>query len=59
MVKISIPDLPASILARTPGLAVAYQEAVARVGDFLSGGNALIVTGAGVSVDSGIKVRSF
>lgn len=32
---------------------------MARVGDFLSRGKVLVVTGAGVSVDSGIRVSIF
>ncbi|KAF8596415.1 DHS-like NAD/FAD-binding domain-containing protein [Ceratobasidium sp. AG-I] len=55
MVKISIPTLPASILSRMPGPTISLPEAVARVGEFMSGGKALVVTGAGVSVDSGIR----
>lgn len=54
--KISIPTIPAYLLSRAPLPAIAQTVAVARVAEFLNERNTLVVTGAGVSVDSGIRV---
>jgi NAD-dependent deacetylase sirtuin 4 len=56
--RISVPNIPPSILANAalrnvPSVLPA--EAVQRIASFLSSGTAAIVTGAGVSVDSGVK----
>lgn len=59
MVRISIPNLPPSTGPRIlSGLSVApVADAAVHLGDFLSagGGKTLAITGAGVSVDSGIR----
>ncbi|KAG9095693.1 hypothetical protein FRC06_009522 [Ceratobasidium sp. 370] len=53
--KISVPNLPASLLSKDPLPPITHAVAVARVAEFLNEGNVLVVTGAGVSVDSGIR----
>lgn len=58
MVRISIPTLPKR--AATPPSALTLlpvREAGKHLGEFIKGGNGqtLIITGAGVSVDSGIR----
>lgn len=53
MVRISIPSLPIMpILASTP---VSLPEAISVLQQFLSAGPVTVLTGAGVSVDSGIR----
>ena len=56
--RLSVPNIPPSILANAalrnvPSVVPA--EAVQRIASFLSSGTAAILTGAGVSVDSGVK----
>ena len=56
--RLSVPNIPASILANAalrnvPSVVPA--EAVQRITSFLSSGTAAVLTGAGVSVDSGVK----
>ena len=56
--RFSVPNIPPSILAKAalrnvPG--VLPSEAVQRIASFLSSGTAALLTGAGVSVDSGVK----
>ncbi|KAF8269824.1 DHS-like NAD/FAD-binding domain-containing protein [Lactarius quietus] len=56
--RLSVPNIPPSILANAalrdvPSVLPA--EAVQRISSFLSSGTAAILTGAGVSVDSGVK----
>lgn len=56
--RLSVPNIPPSILANAalrdvPSVLPA--EAVQRIASFLSSGTAAILTGAGVSVDSGVK----
>ena len=54
--RITVPTIPQYLLtASTSSAKLTREEAVDRVATFLSGGNATIVTGAGVSVDSGIR----
>ena len=56
--RLSVPNIPPSVLAKSalrnvPRVLPA--EAVQRIVSFLSSGMAAILTGAGVSVDSGVK----
>jgi len=52
--RVSVPTIPvASYL--TPRVQINFQTAVERVTKFLASKNVLIITGAGVSVDSGIR----
>ncbi|KAJ7879923.1 DHS-like NAD/FAD-binding domain-containing protein [Mycena olivaceomarginata] len=52
--RISVPTIPL-LSTRSPAPQRSLQEAVERVADFLLPGNVTILTGAGVSVDSGIR----
>ena len=53
--RISVPGLPL-IAASTPSAKrIPPSEAVHRLADFLAKGNVTVITGAGVSVDSGIR----
>ncbi|KAJ7255492.1 DHS-like NAD/FAD-binding domain-containing protein [Mycena haematopus] len=52
--RISVPSIPL-LSTRHPAPARSLQEAIERVATFLLPGNATILTGAGVSVDSGIR----
>ncbi|KAL0575284.1 hypothetical protein V5O48_006685 [Marasmius crinis-equi] len=54
--RVSVPDIPKSLASSgrlLPG--VTAQEAIERVTNFLAPGNVTVLTGAGVSVDSGIR----
>lgn len=55
--RVSVPTIPHAILsaaeAYTPKTTPA--EAVVRIAEFLAPGNVTVITGAGVSVDSGIR----
>ncbi|KAH9995380.1 DHS-like NAD/FAD-binding domain-containing protein [Russula compacta] len=56
--RLSVPNIPLAILSAaalrsTPS--VSHSEAVQRIASFLSSGRAAVLTGAGVSVDSGVK----
>ena len=56
--RLSVPNIPPAILStasqrNTPS--VSSSEAVQRISSFLSSGRAAVLTGAGVSVDSGVK----
>lgn len=59
--KVSIPNIPSALLdaaARKAGSVaaeVSLEFAVDRVAGFLALGGAAVLTGAGVSVDSGIR----
>ncbi|KZS94804.1 DHS-like NAD/FAD-binding domain-containing protein [Sistotremastrum niveocremeum HHB9708] len=56
--RISIPHIPPDILAASasnPPLLSTLTVAAQRVADFLESGNVAVLTGAGVSVDSGIR----
>ena len=56
--RITVPTIPQYLLTSSPSSTASKltrEAAVDRVATFLSGGNATIVTGAGVSVDSGIR----
>ena len=54
--RISVPSIPAAVLS-TQGAAktISRSAAAARIAEFLAPGNVATVTGAGVSVDSGIR----
>jgi hypothetical protein len=56
--RFSIPNIPAAVLsnaAQRKIQSVTPSEAVQRIAEFLSSGRAAVLTGAGVSVDSGLK----
>ncbi|KAF5350219.1 hypothetical protein D9758_007780 [Tetrapyrgos nigripes] len=53
--RVSVPNIPASFLSRTTTPQVSVTEAVDKLSAFLSSGNVTLLTGAGVSVDSGIR----
>ncbi|KAF8892232.1 hypothetical protein BD779DRAFT_1511759, partial [Infundibulicybe gibba] len=54
--RVSVPGIPQAILSATRRpLAVTAAEAIDRVAGFLQHGNVTVLTGAGVSVDSGIR----
>ncbi|KAI0285837.1 DHS-like NAD/FAD-binding domain-containing protein [Russula aff. rugulosa BPL654] len=56
--RFSIPNIPAAVLsnaAQRKTQSVSPSEAVQRIAEFLSSGRAAVLTGAGVSVDSGLK----
>ncbi|CEL56353.1 NAD-dependent protein deacetylase SIR4 OS=Batrachochytrium dendrobatidis (strain JAM81 / FGSC 10211) GN=BATDEDRAFT_20316 PE=3 SV=1 [Rhizoctonia solani AG-1 IB] len=53
--RITIPTIPEALLSRKNIPTLDVSQASEKVATFLSGGNALIVTGAGVSVESGIR----
>jgi NAD-dependent deacetylase sirtuin 4 len=54
--RISVPGLPLPILSATSTTPpLSPQEAVYRLSEFIKRGNLVAITGAGVSVDSGIR----
>ena len=56
--RVSVPTIPDAVLrsaADAAGRRIAPAAAVQRVADFLSHGKTAVITGAGVSVDSGIR----
>ncbi|CAE6517544.1 unnamed protein product [Rhizoctonia solani] len=53
--RIKIPTVPEALLSRGPTPVVDVLVASERVASFLNDGNTLVVTGAGVSVESGIR----
>jgi hypothetical protein len=54
--RVSVPGLPQAILsAKSSALNITPSEAILRLAEFLGNGNVTVLTGAGVSVDSGIR----
>ncbi|KAF8825658.1 hypothetical protein HHX47_DHR6000286 [Lentinula edodes] len=53
--RVSVPNLPKSLLLNSLTKQVPVSEAVDSVTAFLAPGNVTLITGAGVSVDSGIR----
>lgn len=53
--RISVPTIPRAVLTAPPKPLISRNEAIERVSAFLAPGNATVLTGAGVSVDSGIR----
>lgn len=53
--RVSVPTIPQSLLANHLAKQISAAEAIERVSSFLSAGNVTLVTGAGVSVDSGVR----
>lgn len=51
---VRVPSLP-SLVNRHPRPTLTHAEIIDRVSNFISAGNVTVLTGAGVSVDSGIK----
>ncbi|KAK7685667.1 hypothetical protein QCA50_011011 [Cerrena zonata] len=56
MVRISVPTIPHSIISSaTSTKTISPAAAIERIAEFLVPGNVAVITGAGVSVDSGIR----
>ena len=54
--RLSVPNIPRALLNSTRSVPfISDAEAVDRISKFLSHGNVAVLTGAGISVDSGIK----
>jgi hypothetical protein len=53
--RVSVPNIPIGLLYAAKPSPVSLDHAVAKVVAFLSSGNITALTGAGVSVDSGIR----
>ncbi|EAU90484.2 hypothetical protein CC1G_00868 [Coprinopsis cinerea okayama7 len=55
--RVSVPHIPQAILsaAKSSLPLISREEAIAKLCDFLKTGNVTVLTGAGVSVDSGIR----
>ncbi|KIY51845.1 DHS-like NAD/FAD-binding domain-containing protein [Fistulina hepatica ATCC 64428] len=54
--RISVPNIPKSVLlAKSTAVKLLPAEAIDRVATFLAPGNTAVLTGAGISVDSGIR----
>jgi NAD-dependent deacetylase sirtuin 4 len=54
--RVSVPTIPLSVLSNSrPTIKITPLEAVDRIAAFLVLGNTAVITGAGVSVDSGIR----
>ena len=54
--RISVPSIPSSVLSSsTTNATISKAAATERITAFLAPGNVVTVTGAGVSVDSGIR----
>ncbi len=54
--RVSVPGIPQAILDASPVLALkSVPEAIQRLTEFIGAGNVALLTGAGVSVDSGIR----
>ena len=54
--RVSIPTIPAALLrSNTSAKTISPAAATERIAEFLASGNVTVLTGAGVSVDSGIR----
>lgn len=54
--RVSVPTIPTALIrSATATQTISPAAAVERIAAFLAPGNAAVVTGAGVSVDSGIR----
>lgn len=54
--RVSVPGIPAAILNAKPVFSINnIAEGIERLSQFLEAGNIALLTGAGVSVDSGIR----
>lgn len=54
--RVSVPGLPQAILsAKSSTQNISPSEAILRLAEFLGKGDVAVLTGAGVSVDSGIR----
>ena len=54
--RVSVPTIPAALIrSGTATQSISPAAAVDRIAAFLAPGNAAVITGAGVSVDSGIR----
>ena len=54
--RVTVPTIPAAILrSSTSSQSISPGAAIERIAEFLAPGNVTVLTGAGVSVDSGIR----
>ena len=54
--RISVPTIPTSLISNaSSSKTISLSAAVARIAEFLAPGNVAVISGAGVSVDSGIR----
>lgn len=54
--RVSVPGIPQAILDASPAFSLkSIPEAIQRLTEFIGVGNVTVLTGAGVSVDSGIR----
>jgi hypothetical protein len=54
--RVSVPTIPSALLSTAKSSHIlSHSEAIERVASFLTAGNVTLLTGAGVSVDSGIR----
>lgn len=53
--RLSVPTIPAALSTALPTAPISKAAAVERIATFLAPGNVATITGAGVSVDSGIR----
>ncbi|KAH6915948.1 DHS-like NAD/FAD-binding domain-containing protein [Coprinopsis sp. MPI-PUGE-AT-0042] len=54
--RVSVPHIPQAILSAKPAFPqISREEAITKLSDFVKSGNLTVLTGAGVSVDSGIR----
>ena len=55
--RVSVPTIPDAVLrsATSQARQISPAAAIERIAAFLSGGDVAVITGAGVSVDSGIR----
>ena len=55
--RVSVPHIPQAILNATPAQCqvITAAEAISKLCDFVDSGSLTVLTGAGVSVDSGIR----
>ncbi|GBE89592.1 DHS-like NAD/FAD-binding domain-containing protein [Sparassis latifolia] len=54
--RVSVPTIPDALLrTATASQTISPAAAIARVAEFIASGNVAVITGAGVSVDSGIR----
>lgn len=51
--RVSVPTIPHTVVSS--GVPIPPAEAIERISTFLRPGNVAVLTGAGVSVDSGVK----
>ena len=53
--RVSVPTIPKALFPPTTRPTLSHSAAVERIADFLAPGNVTLLSGVGVSVDSGIR----